>query len=199
MDRDTSRLFGIIQGGIHDDLRIAHAQQICETDLFGFAIGGLSVGESKEDMWRICEITAAHMPQEKPRYLMGVGTPQDLLDGIKCGVDMFDCVMPTRNARNGTLFTSKGKVSIKIARYALSQEPLDSSCSCYTCQNFTRAYLRHLYVSHELLFFRLASLHNVHFYLHLMDKARKAIENNTFKAFYTERSAFLSHPEAEQV
>ncbi len=197
MNLETSRLFGIIQGGIHDDLRVAHAQQICETNLFGYAIGGLSVGESKEDMWRICDVTARHMPTEKPRYLMGVGTPQDLLDGIKCGVDMFDCVMPTRNARNGTLFTSHGKVSIKIARHTLSEAPLDANCSCYTCQNFTRAYLRHLYVSGELLFFRLASLHNVHFYLQLMENARKAIENKTFEAFYTEQSAFLAHPEPE--
>ena len=128
---------------------------------------------------------------------MGVGTPQDLLDGIKCGVDMFDCVMPTRNARNGTLFTSHGKVSIKVARHTLSETPLDAQCECYTCQNFTRAYLRHLYVSGELLFFRLASLHNIHFYLQLMENARKAIENGTFEAFYEEQSAFLKPSEPE--
>ena len=197
MTRTASRLFGIIQGGIHDDLRVAHAQEICESDLFGYAIGGLSVGESKEDMWRICEVTAKHMPTQKPRYLMGVGTPQDLLDGIRCGVDMFDCVMPTRNARNGTLFTSQGKVSIKRAQYALDKDPLDPQCSCYTCQNFTKSYLRHLFVSGELLFFRLASLHNVHFYLNLVSQARAAIAESRFEAFYQAHWEILGTSDAK--
>ncbi len=192
MDRPNSRLLGIIQGAIYDDLRAEHAQEICQSNLFGYAIGGLSVGEAKEDMWRACAATTAHMPQNKPRYLMGVGTPEDLLDGIALGVDMFDCVMPTRNARNGSLFTSRGKVSIKTAQYREDQTQLDEDCSCYTCRTFSKAYLRHLFVCEELLFYRLASIHNTQYYLTLMTQAREAIAQGKFDAFRKNR---VSHCE----
>jgi queuine tRNA-ribosyltransferase len=188
MTKEDSRLLGIVQGGIFDDLRIEHAQEICSRDLFGFAVGGLSVGEPKEDMWRALASTTPYMPKLKTRYLMGVGTPDDLLHGIALGVDMFDCVMPTRNARNATLFTHSGKVSIKNAAFREDQGPLDALCNCYTCKTFSRAYLRHLYVSQELLFFRLASLHNVAYYLQLMSDARQAISENRFAKFKKERN-----------
>lgn len=183
-DPEKQTLFGIIQGGIYTDLREAHAQSICELPLKGFAIGGLSVGEAKQDMWPALEATTKNMPANKPRYLMGVGTPMDLLEGIARGVDMFDCVMPTRNARNGTLFTSQGKVTIKRAEYKMDESTLDEACSCYTCNNFSRAYLRHLFMANELLFCRLASLHNIHFYMNLVKNARKAILENRFVQFF---------------
>jgi queuine tRNA-ribosyltransferase len=184
MTKEDSRLFGIVQGGIHEDLRKEHAQQVLEEDLFGYAIGGLSVGEDKEEMWDTANKTAQFLPISKPRYLMGVGTPDDLLDGIKAGIDMFDCVMPTRNARNGSLFTSNGKVSIKNTRWQEDFGPLDTTCFCYTCKNFSKAYLRHLFVTKELLYFRLASIHNIFYYLDLVNKAREAILNNQFDKFY---------------
>ena len=184
MTKQDSRLFGIVQGGVHEDLRKEHAQEILEEDLFGYAIGGLSVGEDKEEMWDTANKTAQFLPISKPRYLMGVGTPDDLLDGIKAGIDMFDCVMPTRNARNGSLFTSNGKVSIKNTRWQEDFGPLDTTCFCYTCKNFSKAYLRHLFVTKELLYFRLASIHNIFYYLDLVNKAREAILNNQFDKFY---------------
>jgi queuine tRNA-ribosyltransferase len=184
MNKTESKLFGIIQGGIYEDLRKEHAQEICSTDLFGYAIGGLSVGEKKEIMWPACSATTEQMPINKPRYLMGVGTPDDLLDGIANGVDMFDCVMPTRNARNGSLFTSKGRISIKRSAYRSDPNPLDANCACYTCKSFSRSYLRHLFISNELLFYRLASIHNIYFYLNLMAEARIAIEENRFEEFH---------------
>jgi queuine tRNA-ribosyltransferase len=183
MTREESRLFGIIQGGIFDDLRREHAEEICSSPLFGFAVGGLSVGEEKSDMLRALETTTRFMPAKKPRYLMGVGTPDDLIDGVARGIDMFDCVMPTRNARNGTLFTARGRVSIKKAEHAEDQNPLDPTCACYTCRNFSRAYLRHLYQARELLFFRLSSLHNVTYYLRLMSEIRAAIDAQQFAGF----------------
>ncbi len=184
MTRRRSRLFGIVQGGIHDDLREQHACELTRRhDLFGWAIGGLSVGEGKDDMLRALATTTRHLPVERPRYLMGVGTPEDLLEGVARGVDMFDCVMPTRNARNATLFTSRGKLSIKGARFTADDRPLDDACACYTCRTFSRAYLRHLWNARELLFFRLTSLHNVSFYLALMARARSAIEDGRFAAF----------------
>lgn len=180
----NQRLIGIIQGGIYPHLRAEHAQEVCEQDLFAFAIGGLSVGEEKEDMWRALAATTEHMPKNKPRYLMGVGTPDDLLDGIALGVDMFDCVMPTRNARNGCLFVESGKLLIKQACYKNDPAPLDEKCSCYTCKNFSRSYLRHLFISQELLFYRLASLHNITHYLRLVTDARQAIKEGIFSEFY---------------
>ncbi|MCC7071886.1 MAG: tRNA guanosine(34) transglycosylase Tgt [Deltaproteobacteria bacterium] len=187
MTRSRSRLFGIVQGGIHDDLREEHARELTgRHELFGWAVGGLSVGEGKSDMLRALATTTRHLPVHKPRYLMGVGTPEDLLDGIARGVDLFDCVMPTRNARNATLFTSRGKLSIKGARFASDDRPVDEACACYSCRTFSRAYLRHLWNARELLFFRLASLHNVSFYLALMARARAAIERGSFAAFADE-------------
>jgi len=173
-------MFGIVQGGFHKDLREMSLSQLREIDFEGFAIGGLSVGESTEQMYDILGHIAPLMPDDKPRYLMGVGTPLDILQGVSVGVDMFDCVLPSRNARNGTLFTSRGKVNIKRAEYAEDDSPLDPECGCYTCRNFTKAYLRHLYQAKELLSYRLNTYHNLYFYLNLMKQIRAAIEAGTF-------------------
>lgn len=174
-------MFGIVQGGFFKDLREKSLEQLREIDFEGFAIGGLSVGESTEEMYDILHHIAPLMPEEKPRYLMGVGTPLDILEGVSAGVDMFDCVLPSRNARNGTLFTSQGKVNIKRAEYAEDDTPLDPECGCYTCRNFTKAYLRHLYQAKELLSYRLNTYHNLYFYLDMMKQVRDAIENGTFQ------------------
>lgn len=176
-------LFGIVQGGFYKDLRAQSAKEICGMDFDGLAIGGLSVGEPKSQMYDMLGHTAPLLPWSKARYLMGVGTPLDIVTGIGAGVDMFDCVLPTRNARNGTLYTSLGKVNIKRRQYAEDDGPLDPCCSCYACRNFSRAYLRHLHVSRELLSFRLNSLHNLTYYLHLVREARKAIVEGRYSAF----------------
>ncbi len=176
-------LFGIVQGGFFKDLREISAREIGDLDFDGMAIGGLSVGEGKEEMHDLLAFTADLLPENKPRYLMGVGTPLDIALGIARGIDMFDCVLPTRNARNGTLFTSQGKIGIKRKEYADSDEPLDPQCDCYTCRNFSRAYLRHLYTSHELLSFRLNSLHNLTYFLNLVRNARKAILEKKYAEF----------------
>lgn len=176
-------LFGIVQGGFYKDLRAQSAEEICGMDFDGLAIGGLSVGEPKSQMYDMLGHTAPLLPWSKARYLMGVGTPLDIVTGIGAGVDMFDCVLPTRNARNGTLYTSLGKVNIKRRQYAEDDGPLDPCCSCYACRNFSRAYLRHLHVSRELLSFRLNSLHNLTYYLHLVREARKAIVEGRYSAF----------------
>lgn len=176
-------LFGIVQGGFFTDLRAESARQLMDIPFDGYAIGGLSVGESREQMVDILAHTAPLLPEDKPRYLMGVGTPRDLLDGIALGVDMFDCVLPTRNARNGTLFTSFGKTNIKLAKYAEDPAPLDPACTCYTCRTFSRAYLRHLYMARELLAYRLNTIHNIHYYLDLMRRARAAILEGRYEAF----------------
>ncbi len=183
---DRQALFGIIQGGVHKDLREISAKQITSIDFDGFAIGGLSVGEEIPLMYEVTSHTTEYMPVDKPRYLMGVGTPQDLLNCISYGVDMFDCVMPTRNARNALLFTSSGKVHIKNKEYQLSDEPVDRECDCYTCRNFSRGYLRHLYKSGELLGMRLNSIHNLHFYLSLVKRARNAIKLGVYNKFMKE-------------
>ncbi len=175
-------LFGIVQGGFFNDLRKQSAEEICSIPFEGFAIGGLSVGEPKEKMHKILNLTAPLLPKEKPRYLMGVGTPLDILEGISNGIDMFDCVLPTRNARNGTLFTSIGKVNIKKALYKDNNAPLDPNCNCYTCKHFSRAYLRHLYTAKELLAYRLNSIHNLAFYSNLLQEARKSIEEKRFES-----------------
>lgn len=182
-------LFGIVQGGFFADLRRRSAEEICSIPFDGYAIGGLSVGESKAEMLEMLEVTAPLLPQEKPRYLMGVGTPLDILDAIAMGVDMFDCVLPTRNARNGTLYTSQGKVNIKRAQYREDDEPLDPNCDCYTCRTFSRAYLRHLYTARELLSYRLNTLHNLRFYLKTAERARKAIFDGTFAELRREYEA----------
>tara|TARA_B100000700_G_scaffold280639_1_gene330705 strand:+ start:3005 stop:4117 length:1113 start_codon:yes stop_codon:yes gene_type:complete len=176
-------LYGIFQGGCEIDLREQSLDQIVNIGFDGYAIGGLSVGENKEEMYKVTHHITPKMPIEKPRYLMGVGDPVDLLEGIEAGIDMFDCVMPTRNARNGTLFTSSGKVNIKQSRYKLDSEPLDPECICYTCQNYTKSYLRHLFITKEILGMRLNTYHNLFFYLSLVRKARNAIKNQLFSKF----------------
>jgi queuine tRNA-ribosyltransferase len=180
---NSNALFGIIQGGMYEDLRDISRKGLQEIGFDGYAIGGLSVGEPKEDMLRILAHTAPKMPQDKPRYLMGVGTPEDLVDAVSQGVDMFDCVMPTRNARNGWLFTQYGDVKIKNAFYKHDLAPLDADCHCYTCRNFTRAYLHHLHKVGEILGARLNTIHNLHYYQVLMQDMRNAIENVSFEVF----------------
>tara|TARA_B100001248_G_scaffold261233_1_gene251738 strand:- start:11704 stop:12816 length:1113 start_codon:yes stop_codon:yes gene_type:complete len=184
MNRKDSHLFGIVQGGLDLDLRKESLEQICSVDLPGYALGGFSVGEPPEIMHELLPQIAPLMPKEKPRYLMGVGTPKDLLIAIDSGIDMFDCVMPTRNARNGTLFTWQGKVSIKRQQYAKDPRPLDADCACYTCKNFSRAYLRHLFMNNELLGSHLNTYHNLYFYLELTRRARKAILEGRWKSFF---------------
>ncbi len=182
-------LFGIVQGGVHADLRKRSAGEIGEMPFDGVAIGGVSVGESKSEMLEIMRGTAPLLPSGKPRYLMGVGTPEDLLDGVEAGIDMFDCVMPTRNARNGSLFTSGGKVAIKNAKYIADEGPLDPGCSCLSCRTVSRAYLRHLYVNGEIAAMVYNTIHNVSFYLDLMEGIRQAIASNCLGSF---RDSFLS-------
>jgi queuine tRNA-ribosyltransferase len=184
-----SALFGIVQGGVFPDLRKESVEAIAALDFEGMAIGGLSVGEPKEQMLDILHHTAALMPGDRPRYVMGVGTPEDLLEGVAAGIDMFDCVMPTRNARNGTLFTSMGKIAIRNARYTADSEPLDPACSCLTCRTVSRAYLRHLYVNGEIAALVYNTIHNVSFYLDLMRGIRHSIASNSFADF---RETFLS-------
>jgi len=176
-------LFGIVQGGVFDELRIESLEQTVEIGFKGYALGGLSVGEPKEDMLRILSEIACLMPPDCPRYLMGVGTPSDLVNGVRYGIDMFDCVLPTRNARNGWLYTQKGIVKIKHSRYRLDSRPLDSQCECYTCAHYSRSYLRHLFQKNEVLGLRLCSLHNLHYYQNLMNRIRRAIETGTFEDF----------------
>ncbi len=184
----SNALFGIVQGGMHENLRSESAEKLRRLDFDGYAIGGLSVGEPKGDMLRIMTHTAALLPADKPRYLMGVGTPEDLLNAIGQGVDMFDCVLPTRNARNGHLYTSQGIVRIRNAEHRNSLEPLDESCTCSTCQNYSRAYLHHLQRSNEILGARLNTLHNLYFYQSLMTAAREAIQEGKFEIF---KNSFL--------
>ena len=186
----SNALFGIVQGGMYQNLRSESAEKLRRLDFDGYAIGGLSVGEPKGDMLRIMAHTAALLPEDKPRYLMGVGTPEDLLNAIGEGVDMFDCVLPTRNARNGHLYTSQGIVRIRNAEHRNSLEPLDQSCACSTCQNYSRAYLHHLQRSNEILGARLNTLHNLHFYQSLMSAAREAIQEDKFEIF---KNSFLQN------
>ena len=180
---NANALFGIVQGGMHENLRDESTTELMKIGFDGFAIGGLSVGEPKEDMLRILQYTAPQLPEDKPRYLMGVGTPEDLVDGVKQGIDMFDCVMPTRNARNGMLFTRYGNIKIKNAQYRLDLRPLDEHCDCYTCRNFTRAYLHHLHRINEILGARLNTIHNLYYYQELMAGIRAAIEQGKFAGF----------------
>ena len=176
---NSNALFGIVQGGMYEDLRSESLEVLGEIGFDGFAIGGLSVGEPKEEMARILAHTAPQLPVHKPRYLMGVGTPEDLVHGVENGIDMFDCVMPTRNARNGHLFTRYGDVRIKNAQYRDDLSPLDASCTCYTCRNFTRAYLHHLHRVGEILGAQLNTIHNLHYYQCLMRELRAAIVSGT--------------------
>jgi len=180
-------IFAIIQGGTDKAFRTKSATELCSlTDYDGFAIGGLSVGEANQDMYDTVEHTVQYMPKDKPRYLMGVGTPEDLIENIERGIDMFDCVMPTRNARNGTLFTSFGKINIKGAKFKEDSAPVDSECECITCKRYTRAYLNHLFRAREITYFRLATIHNLHYYLNLMREVREAIINDRFVEFKEE-------------
>ena len=183
MHGSEQALFGITQGGTYEELRRESARRTVEIGFHGYAIGGLSVGESSEIMAEMTAITAEELPEDKPRYLMGVGTPEDILAAVASGVDMFDCVMPTRNARNGTLFTSAGKVNIRNASHREDGSPLDPDCDCYTCRHYSRAYLRHMERTDEILGSTLCSIHNTHFYQSLMSGIRHAIENGNFQAF----------------
>ena len=185
-------LFGINQGGTYDDLRIQHMKDIAELDLPGYAIGGLAVGESAETMYHILDEVLPHAPAQKPRYLMGVGTPSNIIEGVARGVDFFDCVMPTRNARHGHLFTWNGILNIHNAKYQTDDRPIEEGCQCPTCRRFSRAYVRHLLKAGEMLSQRLLVQHNLWFYNHLMVKIREALESGTFEAFraqYSERLA----------
>ena len=187
--KNPNALFGIVQGGMYRDLREQSLAELMKIGFDGFAIGGLSVGEPKAEMQRMLTEMVDMLPENKPHYLMGVGTPEDLVFGVKNGIDMFDCVMPTRNARNGWLFTQYGDIKIKNARYKDDIRPLDANCSCYTCQNFSRAYLHHLYKIGEILGSRLNTVHNIHYYLALMQSMREAIGAGKFSDFEAEFTA----------
>jgi len=180
---NPNALFGIVQGGMFENLRQESLDALVEMDFPGYAVGGVSVGEPKEEMLRIMAHTPHRLPAHKPRYLMGVGTPEDLVEGVAAGVDMFDCVMPTRNARNGHMFTRFGDLKIRNARYKTEEAPVDSSCTCYTCQNFSRAYMHHLDRCSEMLGPMLASIHNLHYYLNLMQEVRDALDAGRFGEF----------------
>ncbi len=184
--RDDQALFGIVQGGMHRDLREQSANDLRALGFDGYALGGLSVGEEKGLMYEIMGYCAPFLPFDKPRYVMGIGAPEDLIEGINSGFDMFDCVMPTRNARNGMLFTANGSMNIKNALYAEDNSPIDGECACYVCKNYSRAYLRHLFRSGEILASRLNTWHNLYYYLSLMADARKAIAEDRFSQFRRE-------------
>lgn len=193
-DVERQSLFGIMQGGVYPDLRRQSAQEIVDLDLPGYAIGGLSVGEPKELMYEVLDSCVEHLPIDKARYLMGVGSPDCLFEGVERGIDMFDCVLPTRIARNGTAFTAGGRVAIKNAKYERDFTPLDHDCDCYTCRNYSRAYLRHLFKSNEILSSMLLTEHNLHFLVRTMENIRQAIEEDRFleykKEFYEQYGGF---------
>lgn len=181
---DGAMLFGIVQGGFYDDLRIRSARELIEMDFDGYAIGGLSVGEPKSIMWEMIDTVIDMLPQNKPKYLMGVGFPEDIIEGVSRGIDMFDCVIPTRHARNGSLFTREGRINIKHAKYTKDEHPIDETCACYTCRTFSRAYLRHLFVAHELSSYFLNTIHNIFFYNNLLETIRKALREGSFETLY---------------
>jgi queuine tRNA-ribosyltransferase len=192
---ETQALFGIVQGSTYEDLRRESAKQITSLDLPGYAIGGLSVGEPADIMNDILEITVPFLPEDKPRYLMGVGSPDYLIDGSIRGIDMFDCVLPTRIGRNGTVFTSNGRIIVRDAKYAEDFSPIDPECDCYACRNFSRAYIRHLFKSGEMFGLRLATWHNLRFLINLMEKIRDAIKNDRladFRSEFFERFGYIS-------
>jgi len=188
--REDQALFGIVQGSTYKELREQSVKEIISLDLPGYAIGGLSVGESKEIMYEVLDYTTPLMPREKPRYLMGVGAPDNVVEGILRGVDMFDCVLPTRIARNGTVMTKRGKLVIRNASFSRDFQPLDADCNCYTCKNFSRAYIRHLIKSNEILGLRLTTIHNLHFLINLVKEIRKSILEDRFLEF---REDFYEH------
>ena len=187
-------LFGINQGGTYPDLRVWHMEQIAQLPCDGFAIGGLAVGEPTQTMYDIIDAVEPHMPREKPRYLMGVGTPSNIIEGVARGIDFFDCVMPARNARHGKLFTWEGTINIKNEKYKLDDRPIDPACTCPTCAAFSRAYVRHLLAAGEMLAMRLAVMHNLHFYNELMARIRQALDEGRFEAFRAEYSEKLGRP-----
>jgi len=186
-------LFAIVQGGVFKDFRKQSVEELIEMGFDGYAIGGLSVGEPKEIMYEIVNYATPLLPRDKTRYLMGIGDLNDVLDAVSSGIDMFDCVMPTRNARNGTLFTSQGRISIKREEFKEDPNPLDPECRCYTCRNYSKAYLRHLYMSREILSMRLNTYHNLHFYLEFFRKMREAISNGEFESFRKEQKETLQN------
>lgn len=184
-------LFGINQGSTYEDLRVENMKRIRELDLPGYAIGGLAVGEAAEDMYRIIECVEPEMPEDRPRYLMGVGTPANIIEAVRRGVDIFDCVLPTRNARHGHVFTGQGRRNLFNAKYELDESPLDTQCDCPTCRNFTRAYIHHLFKSGEMLAMRLCVLHNIYFYNTLLEKIRNSLDSGNFNEFYVNNIEIL--------
>ena len=176
-------LFGINQGAVYEDIRIEHAQAIAEMDLDGYAVGGLAVGESHEEMYRILDEVVPHLPQNKPTYLMGVGTPANILEGVERGIDFFDCVYPSRNGRHGHVYTNHGKMNLFNAKYELDSKPIDEECQCPTCRHYSRAYIRHLLKAKEMLGMRLCVLHNLYFYNHMMEEIRDALDAGNFAAY----------------
>ena len=191
------QLFGINQGGTDPGLRVWHMDQIAKLDCDGYAIGGLAVGEPTQVMYDIIDAVEPHMPADKPRYLMGVGTPSNIIEGVARGIDFFDCVMPARNARHGKLYTWKGTINIKNEKFKLDERPIDPTCTCPACRSFSRAYLRHLVVAQEMLAMRLAVLHNLHFYNELMVRIREHLDNGTFEQFRAQYSGLLDRPAQE--
>lgn len=185
-------LFGINQGGVYEDIRIAHAQQITKLDLDGYAIGGLAVGESHEDMYRILDAVVPHLPENKPTYLMGVGTPANILEGVARGVDFFDCVYPTRNGRHGHVYTNQGKLNLFNAKYELDERPIEDGCGCPACRSYSRAYIRHLLKAKEMLGMRLCVLHNLYFYNTMMEEIRSAIETGEFQEYKKRKLAGMA-------
>jgi queuine tRNA-ribosyltransferase len=185
-NRNDQALFGIVQGGVFADLRLRSAEFLGDLDFPGYAIGGLSVGERKADMYAMLDITTPALPADKPRYLMGVGAPEDLLEAVERGVDLFDCVLPTRLARNAALFTRAGRLNMRNAVWARDTAPVEGGCQCYTCRHFSKAYLRHLFKAGELLAYRLASIHNVHFLLEHMRSVRQSLASGDFPTFKEE-------------
>ena len=188
------QLFGINQGGTYADLRVWHMKEIAKVSCDGYAIGGLAVGEPTQVMYDIIDAVEPHMPADKPRYLMGVGTPSNIIEGVARGIDFFDCVMPARNARHGKLYTWRGTINIKNERYKLDERPIDAACDCPACRSFSRAYLRHLLTAGEMLAMRLAVLHNLHFYNELMSRIRESLDSGTFENFRAQYSGLLDRP-----
>lgn len=176
-------LFGINQGAIYEDIRVDHAKEIARMDLDGYAVGGLSVGESQEDMYRILDEVVPHLPQDKPTYLMGVGTPANIIEAVSRGVDFFDCVYPSRNGRHGHVYTGQGKRNLFNARYSTDERPIEEGCGCPSCRHYSRAYIRHLLKAKEMLGMRLCVLHNLYFYNHLMEEIRDALDEGTFDSY----------------
>ena len=189
-------LFGINQGAVYDDIRIEHAKVISELDLDGYAVGGLAVGETHEEMYRILDSTVPFLPKDKPTYLMGVGTPVNIVEAVDRGVDFFDCVYPSRNARHGALYTHKGRLNIKNAKYACDDRPIEEGCQCPACKNYSRAYIRHLMIAGEMLAMRLCVLHNLYFYNHMMEEIRGALDEGNFAGF---KKKFISDFESSDV